>query len=182
MFDKNRNIHRPSHIYFDNTMYFVTARTIDGDHHFNTDMKKKMIFNCLKEIIEKLAINLYAWVIVNNHYHLLLKVFDGKDVFQLAKHINGKSSHELNIFEGKQGRKIWFQYRDWCIRNEIDFYKHFNYIHHNPVKHGYVKNQDEVLNYYFCSYRQWYEKKGDEWLLSCFSEYPIIDFTIENNA
>jgi len=40
--------------------------------------------------------------------------------------------------KGEQG--IW-QRRFWehQIRNEIDFTKHVEYIHFNPVKHGFVK-------------------------------------------
>jgi len=27
----------------------------------------------------------------------------------------------------------------------------------------------------------WVEKMGEEWALSCFAEYPIIDFTISDD-
>lgn len=39
----------------------------------------------------------------------------------------------------KRERGIW-QRRYWehCIRDEKDFERHVDYIHHNPVKHGYV--------------------------------------------
>jgi putative transposase len=39
----------------------------------------------------------------------------------------------------KGERGIW-QRRYWehTLRNEADFERHFNYIHFNPVKHGYV--------------------------------------------
>lgn len=41
----------------------------------------------------------------------------------------------------KRQSTIW-QPRFWehCIRDDDDFYKHLDYIHYNPVKHGYVKN------------------------------------------
>ena len=37
--------------------------------------------------------------------------------------------------------EIW-QHRGWehCLRDEQDFQQHFDYIHYNPVKHGYVKH------------------------------------------
>ncbi len=39
----------------------------------------------------------------------------------------------------KQERGIW-QRRFWehAIRDEVDFNQHVDYIHYNPVKHGYV--------------------------------------------
>ena len=81
--------------------------------------------------------------------------------------------------ENLHGRRIWYQYWDHCIRNEKDFFLHFNYEHHNPVKHGYVKSQKEVLTYKFCGYEKWIDKKGDEWMSDCFARYPIRDFTID---
>ena len=82
----------------------------------------------------------------------------------------------------KKGGGVWNQYQDYCIRNEKDFYYHFNYIHHNPVKHKYVNEQSDVLGYEFCSYRKWIEKKGKEWMNDCFEKYPIKDFTVEGES
>ena len=41
----------------------------------------------------------------------------------------------------KRERGIW-QRRYWehTIRHDDDFARHFDYIHFNPVKHGYVEN------------------------------------------
>jgi putative transposase len=40
----------------------------------------------------------------------------------------------------KSGQAIW-QHRYWehLLRDESDFERHVDYIHYNPVKHGYVK-------------------------------------------
>jgi putative transposase len=44
----------------------------------------------------------------------------------------------------KSERGIW-QRRFWehLIRDEKDYEHHFNYIHHNPVKHGYVQKASD---------------------------------------
>lgn len=44
----------------------------------------------------------------------------------------------------KRERGIW-QRRYWehQIKDEIDFEKHVDYIHYNPVKHGYVRKANE---------------------------------------
>ena len=85
------------------------------------------------------------------------------------------------ILEQAPGRQIWYQYWDYCIRNEEDFWRHFNYIHHNLVKHRDVKEQALVANYPFSSYKTWLERKGEEWLNDCFAQYPILDFTKEED-
>jgi putative transposase len=44
----------------------------------------------------------------------------------------------------RRERDIW-QRRFWehAIRDEEDWQNHVNYIHHNPIKHGYVKDLKE---------------------------------------
>ena len=58
----------------------------------------------------------------------------GKSYFFTVKLKDRKSQ----IANGERG--IW-QCRYWehCIRDERDFENHLEYIHFNPVKHGYVK-------------------------------------------
>lgn len=73
-------------------------------------------------------------------------------------------------------RPVWNQYVDHVIRNEIDFYRHINYIHQNPVKHKLVKNMSK---YKWSSIHDFIKEKGKEWVLGCFETYPIVDFQPE---
>ncbi|MDP2684225.1 MAG: hypothetical protein Q8P20_04145, partial [bacterium] len=88
--------------------------------------------------------------------------------------INGGCAYELNKFDRKKGRQVWWNYWDKCIRDEEGFYKRLNYIHHNPVKHGYAKMNG---NYQYSSYNYYKEKFGEDFLLEIERAYPIIDFT-----
>ena len=174
--------HHPPHIYEDDTFYFLTARTVEKNKLFDTGEKKRIFNRTLKNVLEKYNYLLYAWTILDNHYHLLVKIAIGENLKFFVKDLHSLSAKRINELDGQTGRKVWFQYWDRCIRDEKDFYFHFNYIHHNLVKHGYVKIQDDVLKYPFCSYNQWMEKKGGEWMSDCFAEYPILDFTIEGDG
>ena len=119
-------------------------------------------------------IKVFAWVILSNHYHLLIHVRKKNDLVRFIKSFHGKSAIEFNRLDSRLGRKVWANYWDHGIRNAADFWKHFNYIHHNPIKHGYSSNMQD---YQFSSYNEWITKKGVEWIESCFSSYPIADFT-----
>jgi len=170
----NRNIHRPPHIYLDNTIYFVTLSTLNKIRYFNTDPKKQLFENLLMKGAEKYLSELYAWTILDNHTHLLIKTLLSKLMPKFFNFVEGKSSIELNKIENQLGRKIWYQYLDRCIRNEADFYRHLNYIHHNCIKH---KCSTAMENYKWSSYHKYQEKYGKDWILSCFGKYPVIDFT-----
>jgi len=157
--------YHPPHIYLDNTIYFIAARTRDKINYFESDQKKLLLKNILFFVVKKYTLDLYAWVILNNHYHLLLSVKGKESIYKFIKSLHGKSAVELNKLEKKSGRKVWVNYWDHGIRDEEDFYLHFNYIHHNPVKHGYVKRMGD---YKFSSYGDYRLKNSQEWLDSCF--------------
>ncbi|MFH1860715.1 MAG: transposase, partial [bacterium] len=58
---------------------------------------------------------------------------------------------------------------------EKDMWMHFNYIHHNPVKHGYVRQMED---WQYSSFQYYLRKYGMKWIMSCFESYPIIDFSM----
>ena len=174
-------LHHPPHIYLDNSIYFLTARVYKKEKIINTNQKKKILLKNLRNEFYKAGYKIYAWIILDNHYHLEFKTKYGKKLGEMLNLIHGKTSFEINKIDNIKGRKIFQNYWDRCVRDEKDFYKYFNYIHHNPVKHKYVKTQKEVLKDQFCSYKQWVEKKGEEWMGDCFATYPIMDFTVEGD-
>jgi putative transposase len=197
--------HRPPHIYRDNQIYFLTSRTYKEICYFNNDSKKEILKSVLIKSIKRFNIKIYAWVIIDNHYHLLFDIkrkfpssqfanpggdelgnseITSKDNFaskyqlvEFIRKIHKDSSRILNKIDNTPKRKIWYQYWDHCIRDEEDFYKHFNYIHNNPIKHKKVRNIEELYKYKYSSFNNWIKKKGREWMISCFEDYPILDYS-----
>jgi len=115
---------------------------------------------------------LIAYIIANNHLHLMLEVPDGKILAKFISELNGASSRTINIADNTINRKIWWNYFDHIIRDQSDFFKHLNYIHQNPIKHKLAKE----LSYQFSSYNLWLKRKGKEYLDQAFEKYPIVDF------
>lgn len=104
---------------------------------------------------EKFSFEIVSAVVLNDHIHLILKLQSTNDypeIIRLIKyyfsmHIkNGGQSGSvptLQVSDSKNKKRekgIW-QRRYWehTIRDEVDFNKHIDYIHYNPIKHGYVK-------------------------------------------
>ena len=83
--------------------------------------KKGILKRVIIKAQQKFKICIYAWVILSNHYHILFKVINGTDLPRFIKNINENSSRLLNQLENKRGRKVWYQYWDYCIRNKKDF-------------------------------------------------------------
>lgn len=64
---------------------------------------------------------------------------------------------------------FWSSYYSHVIRDEKDYFRHFNYICQNPIKHGLAKN---VWDYKFSGIFG-YEK---DYVLDALRKYPIVDF------
>jgi len=60
-----------------------------------------------------------GWVILLNHYHILVNVESLDLVSSLLKQIHGSTSHEWNQKDGMTGkRKVWYRFVDRMMRNE----------------------------------------------------------------
>ncbi|NCC23380.1 MAG: transposase [Alphaproteobacteria bacterium] len=103
-----------------------------------------------------------AIVILPNHLHALWKLPDGDDDFstrwRLIKH---KFSVGLDVSKNHRGEKAIWQRRFWehLIRDQTDWTNHMDYIHYNPVKHGYVQRPADwpYSSFEGCVKKGWYE-------------------------
>ena len=140
IYPKNRNIHRPPHLFIDDTFYFITTKTFNRIKIFKNDRYKKIFIQVLQQAVIKYQVRLISWVILNDHYHLQFKLSIGDELSKFIQNLHANSSRLINKEDNSLGRKVWYQYQDHGIRDDADFWKHFNYIHHNPIKHKYAKN------------------------------------------
>ncbi len=165
--------HAPPHLYLDDTWYIITAATYQQAPYLVSDQAKILVRDHLKEHIQEFKIKLKAWVILNNHYHLLLKSRNGYLLPRFLQRLHGSTSFTINGWEGKRGRKIWYNYWDTCIRDEHGFWTRFNYIHNDPIKHGCVNN---LSNWPYSSYHYYLRTQGEDWLADVSRTYPVLDY------
>ena len=101
--DKSISPHRPPHIYLDDTWYIITASTLNKAHYLSTDDRLQLWLNMLQELTEKFGVALRAWVVLRNHYHLLLKSHIGRDIGRFIGRLNGRTSREFNLRDNAEG-------------------------------------------------------------------------------
>ena len=145
-------------------------RAIMSSPERRTEFETRLL-NSIKEIAE----DLIAWVVLPNHYHLLLGVRSLDDVSAALKHLHGTTSRDWNIEDNLTGkRRVWYKFADAYIRNDAHLRVAFNYIHHNPVKHGYIS---DPYDWPWSSLLMYYEDKGQGWLRDQWKAYePLVDF------
>lgn len=109
--------------------------------------KQELAESLMNSLLENnnVLYHLHAFVIMQNHVHLLLKVAENElgvmySLAYIMKHIKGSSARKLNMILGRQGRLWLREYYDHVVRNEVEFVNIINYIRMNPVKAGLVTN------------------------------------------
>jgi REP element-mobilizing transposase RayT len=86
---------------------------------------------------------LIAWVIMPNHVHVLVEMFEGYSLDKIVHSWKSYSAKEANRILGRTGR-FWFrEYFDRYIRDERHFANAVRYIHHNPVNAGLVDTPED---------------------------------------
>ncbi|MDD1605309.1 MAG: transposase [Methylococcaceae bacterium] len=164
---KKDYFHSPTHIFMDDTPYFITAAIYQKRPLLQQPALKELLFNCIKSCFEQYQWELHHWVILDNHYHLLGKSRKGNDLAKIIKQVHSVSGYHIKQ-ETKTQEQVWWNYWDYCPRNENDYLIRLNYLFNNPIKHGYVNN---INDYPFSSFHLYLEKQGRELLIKQFKGY-----------
>ena len=147
--------------YLDYNYFFITSRTLDQGKYFAEDYQKQIVLDKILEIFKLFNINLDAYGILSNHYHLLFYLLKGVDLKKVMKMVNGGISFQLNK-QDKVKRNIWDGYHISNVFDEESFYRVLGYIIGNPFKHGLVKSIDDLGSYKFCNYNEKVKVYGKE--------------------
>ena len=165
--------HRPPHLALDQACYLLTAVCYEHRPHMHTAERRQQILDQLFEqfILQEMVV--LAWVVLTNHYHVLVRVSEFEALADIFKQIHGRSSFEWNQEDKLRGRKVWYRYSDRFIRSERHYYTTLNYIHYNPVKHGLVASP---YDWQWSSVNWYLETQGREWLQDTWRRYPVRDY------
>jgi putative transposase len=143
-------------------MHYRRARIKGGTYFFTLNLaerKKTLLIDhidnlreCLNTVKRRHPFKLDTMVILPDHLHAMITLPNNDDDYATRwMLIKQGFSRQLPKIERinksrktKGERGIW-QRRYWehFIRNQDDYKKHVDYIHYNPVRHGYVNKAVE---------------------------------------
>jgi putative transposase len=149
-------------VYDHQSIYFVTFTVHQWVDVFTRKIYIDIVLDSLKHCQENKGLEVYAWVIMSNHCHFILRSKSNKlsDVIRdFKKHTAKKivKAIEDNIHESrkrwllwllKKEDHIWFWeegYHGEEITSKDFFDTKSNYIHLNPVRAGLVEKEEEYI-------------------------------------
>jgi putative transposase len=127
--------------------YFFTVNLAERQDTLLVD-EIDALRNVLSQVKRNHPFKIDAMVVLPDHLHMLWTLpVDDKDFATRWMLIKSGFSRQIPKSERinksrriKGERGIWQRsYWEHLIRDEHDYEKHVDYIHYNPVKHGYVK-------------------------------------------
>lgn len=161
-------LHNPTHIFADDTPYFITAAIYQKRPLLKSPELKQLLLERIKHCFATHHWELHHWVILDNHYHLLGKSRVGLDLARIMTDIHAFTGYYIKQATQTQQR-VWWNYWDYCPRHERDYRIRQIYLLNNPVKHGYV---DNLHDYPFSSFHDALATHGAEKLRRQFKDYP----------
>ena len=166
-------LHSPPHPFRFSGYYLITASNFEhhaimGDPARRTDFEARMI-----KTMESIGAGIPGWVVLPNHYHILIGIESFDQISGALKQLHGATSYEWNRTDHAKGRRVWYRFVDRMIRNETHYYQSINYIHFNPIKHGCAT---DAYEWPWSSLGMYLDSQGREWLREKWSKYPIGEF------
>jgi putative transposase len=167
-------LHAPPHPFRHAGNYFITAVNFEHKPIMENPVRRTEIETRLLDELRNFDVDVNAWVILPNHYHLLVSVPHLDFLSAGLKQIHGTIAREWNLQDGlTHRRRVWYKFRDRLIRDEPHYYCALNYIHMNPVKHGYVQ---DPYQWVWSSLENHRDSFGRDWLNEKWKAHPPGDF------
>ncbi len=165
---------RNSRIDAPGAIHHIIARGMERKKIFMDDYDRESFLKRLGSVISATDTKCYAWTLIPNHFHLLLKTGQ----FPLAK-VMGKLltgyAVSFNKRHKRSGHLFQNRYKSILCQEEIYMKELVRYIHLNPYRAKLVKSYDELNSYPFCGHAVIKEKMDLQWqdskyVLSLFAE------------
>ncbi len=151
---------------------YIRSHAKGGTYFFTVNLAQRKQNDLLIRHIEELRnacrytrqrhpFTIEAMVVLPEHLHCIWLLPEDDDDYSLRwrlikSHFSRHIAKEETISQSrlrKNERGLWQRsYWEHQIRDDTDFQRHLDYIHYNPVKHGYV---DNATDWPYSSIHQW---------------------------
>ncbi len=129
---------RDLRIEFPGAIYHVMVHGNGKQWLYKTSDDMKIFLQGLNKVVDKFKFKIYAFVLMRNHFHLLLET----PVGQLSKgmmYLNQYIARELNKKMDRTGSVLRHRYKAILIEDDTYFLNVFKYIYKNPINENIVK-------------------------------------------
>ena len=148
-----------------NRNYHIYNHAVGNELLFKTEDNYRYFLEKVKKYLPQF-VDIYAYCLMPNHFHFLLKVKQEEDVISSAtsaypnkaikqdvgipKIISNQFSHLFNTYaqafnkeNNRKGSLFYNRFKRILVEDDVYLKKLIHYIHYNPVNHKFVKKVDD---------------------------------------
>jgi putative transposase len=168
---------RPLRIQYEGAWYHVMNRGLSRQLIYKCDEHRNIFLELLAEIHQRFGVQIHAYCLMGNHYHLLLHT-PKSNLSRAMRHLDGVYTQKFNKKVGRDGALFRGRYKSILIDEDNYLLQVNRYIHLNPVAAGLVITAQD---YRWSSYQLYIGKKTvPSWLycnhvLSQFGENRTLE-------
>ena len=153
---------RPLRIEFEGAVYHVTARGNERKKIFFTKRDYERFKEYLTFARERFGCFLHGYVLMSNHYHLILETPEG-NLSRIMHYLNGSYTTYINAKRKRRGHLFQGRFKSIVVDKDSYLLELSRYLHLNPVRAGMVEQPED---YAYSSYRSFVGKKVEPFLLT----------------
>jgi len=145
--------------------YFFTINLLERSNNHLLIEHIDLLRDVVRRVRHRAPFHIDGWVVLPDHMHCIWTLPKGdRDFSGRIRLVKGMFSRELpksewlsSVRHKKGERGIW-QRRFWehTIRDDKDYSAHMDYLHYNPVKHGYV---ERVMDWPYSTFHRLVDKE-----------------------
>lgn len=127
---------RPLRIQFDGAWYHVMNRGLERRAIVRDDRDRRLFFDILGDTVQTYQLEVHAFSLLDNHYHLLLHTPKGGVLPSAMRHLNAVYTRSFNKRARRDGPLFRGRYKSILVDRNEYLLELVRYIHLNPVEAG----------------------------------------------
>jgi len=152
---------RPLRIEFKGALHHILSRGNERRDIFLGDDDYKVFLGVLEEMSDRFEVDIFAYVLMSNHYHLLIRT--NQDNLSKSMQWAGTTyTRRFNLKHFRNGHLFQGRFKSILVQNDAYLMQLSCYIHRNPLRAGLV---NRLADYRWSSYRAYaYKASNSSWL------------------
>ncbi len=148
-------------IEYPGALYHVLSRGNERREIFVDDDDRRIFLDTLGEMAERFELDIAAYVLMRNHYHLLLRTRRA-NLSKCMQWFGVTYTNRFNALNSHSGHLFQGRFKSMIVQNDAYLLRLSYYIHRNPLRAGIV---ERLADYRWSSYSAYaYGRKTPDWL------------------
>jgi REP-associated tyrosine transposase len=143
-------------------VHHIIARGIERGKIFRDDQDRDAFLTRLGELVGESQTKCFAWALIPNHFHLLLKTGNVPIASFMRRLLTGYAIGH-NRRHRRSGHLFQNRYKSILCQEDVYLKALVRYIHLNPLRSGLVKDMAELDRYGFAGHSYIMGKNKNNW-------------------